>query len=364
MESQILFNALRELFTWNKSRLECFAMIILGMISAESVNLAQIASHVKQSTSTKYDSIYKRIQNFFSGFKFSQEDVAKFIVKLFEFKSINLIIDRTNWWYGSKHINYLVLSIRYKNVAIKIFSMALTKCANSTAAQRIEMLKRVITCFGKNIIGDFCGDREFLCVKLLKYLVEENIPFTMRIKGGCVVKNGTGQKVTIKALLRDVRPGEIRIIRNIILLKQSVDVVAYIRGTELTMLATNHDLDTAQDRYINRNQIETMFKAMKTQGFNLEDTHITRPERLEKLMGTMAIAFAWAYKIGDYLDEINPIKIKSHGRRLRSVFQTGFKFLIRLLSNSAQRINELCAIIALIFLGEGAARNAINVRWL
>ena len=218
--------------------------------------------------------------------------------------------------------------------------------------------------FGKAIISDFCGDREFLCIKLLKYLIEENIPFTLRVKGDCVVKNSTGQKVTIKALVRDVMPGEIRILRQITLLKQSVDVVAYIEGTELVILATNHDVATIQDRYINRNQIETMFKAMKTQGFNLEDTHITHPDRLERLLGTMAIAFAWAYKIGDYIDEISPIKIKKHGRRLRSVFQTGFKFLIRLLSNSAQRFQELCAIISLIFLGIGIPKKAIDVRWL
>ena len=198
----------------------------------------------------------------------------------------------------------------------------------------------------------------------MKYLVEEHIPFTLRIKGDSVIKNSTGQKVAIRALLRDVKPGEIRILKNIILLKQTVDVVAYIRGTELVMLATNHDIDTIQDRYINRNQIETMFKAMKTQGFNLEDTHITNPARLERLMGTMAIAFAWAYKLGDYLDEIHPIKIKSHGRRLRSVFQTGFKFLIRLLSNSTQRINELYAIIKLIFLGQGTPIDSINISWL
>jgi hypothetical protein len=284
--------------------------------------------------------------------------------KLFDFKELSLIIDRTNWWHGSKHINYLVLSVRYKNVAIKIFSIALKKCANSTATQRIEILMRCVKCFGKAIISDFCGDREFICIKLLKYLIEESIPFTLRVKGDCMVKNSHGQKVAIRTLLRDVKPSEVRIFRDIMLLKQCVDVIAYLDGTELVILATNHNIETVQDRYINRNQIETMFKAMKTQGFNLEDTHITNPERLERLLSTMAIAFAWAYKIGDYIDEIKPIKIKNHGRRLRSVFQTGFKFLIRLLSNSTRRFSEFCAIVSLIFLGKGKPNQLLNISWL
>ena len=47
-----------------------------------------------------------------------------------------------------------------------------------------------------------------------------------------------------------------------------------------------------------------MFKAMKTQGFNLEDTHLTDQKRLEKLMVTVVISFAWSYKVGGYFDEV------------------------------------------------------------
>ena len=55
-ENGLLLNALTRVFQWNKSRVECFAMIIMGMISAESVNLANIAEHSKQAKKTKYDS--------------------------------------------------------------------------------------------------------------------------------------------------------------------------------------------------------------------------------------------------------------------------------------------------------------------
>ena len=364
-ETGILLCALEGLFGWNKSRIECFSMIIMGMISAQSVNLANIADHVKQVKRIKYESLYKRIQRFFVEFSLPFDDIARFIFGLFEFDKCYLIIDRTNWWFGEKPINYLMLSVRYKNVSVPLFWFALKKCGNSPASERIAILKRFVNCFGKAVIDDFCGDREFACIALLKYLLAEAIPFTLRIKGDCIVKNSRGERVQIKCLFRDVKPGEVRVMKQILVLKHIVDIVAYLKSNgELVILTTNHDISTIQDRYINRNQIETMFKAMKTQGFNLEDTHITHPDRVGRLMGAMAVSFAWSYKIGDYIDAESPIKVKSHGRRLRSVFKTGFKFLINLFSNLHHRFEEFIEIVSLIFEVDKVEYNHINFNGL
>ena len=105
-------------------------------------------------------------------------------------------------------------------------------------------------------------------------------------------------------------------------------------------------------------------KAMKTQGFNLEDTHLTDQKRVERLMGAVVISFAWSYKMGDYIDEISPIKIKSNNQRLRSVFKTGYKFLINLFSNIHNRIKEITAVIFLIFKADLRKIKYINFKWL
>ena len=81
-------------------------------------------------------------------------------------------------------------------------------------------------------------------------------------------------------------------------------------------------------------------------------------------MGAMAVSFAWSYKIGDYIDEESPIKVKSHGRRLRSVFKTGFKFLINLFSNLHNRFEEFVEIVSLIFKKENGAYKHINFKGL
>jgi len=40
-------------------------------------------------------------------------------------------------------------------------------------------------------------------------------------------------------------------------------------------------------------QIESAFKALKTSGFNIEDTHLTDIDRVYKLLSLVLIAFAW-----------------------------------------------------------------------
>jgi len=59
---------------------------------------------------------------------------------------------------------------------------------------------------------------------------------------------------------------------------------------EFTIIASFNRHDHAFINYKERWQIETMFKAMKSSGFYLEDTHLTDLERLSKLLAVVAIA--------------------------------------------------------------------------
>ena len=74
--------------------------------------------------------------------------------------------------------------------------------------------------------------------------------------------------------------------------------------------------------------METLFKALKSSGFDIEATHVADQKRLERLFLLTMIAFLWCYRIGDYLDQhIQKIKLKTHGRRAISVFKYGLDFL-------------------------------------
>ena len=67
---------------------------------------------------------------------------------------------------------------------------------------------------------------------------------------------------------------------------------------------------------------------MKTKGFNIEDTHLSDIERIDKLLAVVSIAFTWAYKAGIYVHQhLKPIAIKKHGRKAHSFFKYGLKFI-------------------------------------
>ena len=61
---------------------------------------------------------------------------------------------------------------------------------------------------------------------------------------------------------------------------------------------------------------------MKSSGFNVEDTHLTHLDRIERLFAIMIIAFTWAYLTGIHKHLfIVPIRILKHGRRAKSIFK-------------------------------------------
>ncbi len=76
---------------------------------------------------------------------------------------------------------------------------------------------------------------------------------------------------------------------------------------------------------------------MKSSGFDIEKTHLQNIDRIEKLILLVMIAFVWCYKIGIYLHKINPITVKKHGRKAKSIFKYGLDFLANTLLNS---VNE------------------------
>lgn len=86
--------------------------------------------------------------------------------------------------------------------------------------------------------------------------------------------------------------------------------------------------------YKDRWQIETMFKAMKSSGFNFEKTHLTDLQRISMLMALVAIAFIWVYLASiDKHENIKFIKIKIHGRRAYSFFRYGLLRIAHALNN-------------------------------
>jgi hypothetical protein len=51
--------------------------------------------------------------------------------------------------------------------------------------------------------------------------------------------------------------------------------------------------------YKRRWEVEILFGCFKSRGFRMENIHITNFDKIEKLIFVRALAFCWAYRIGD-----------------------------------------------------------------
>ena len=115
------------------------------------------------------------------------------------------------------------------------------------------------------------------------------------------------------------------------------------------LVITTQAPENALEDYKKRWETEGLFAAMKRRGFNLEDTHLTAPERVSRLVAVLTVALCWCYKVGVWLDQKNPIPIKKHQRRACSVVRLGLDTLRHLLLNAAAKTTQLQQMIRLLF---------------
>ncbi len=88
--------------------------------------------------------------------------------------------------------------------------------------------------------------------------------------------------------------------------------------------------------YKKRWEIETAFRAMKSSGFNIEDTHMRDMERIARLVAMVCVALVWAYLVGEHKDiNIKPIRILKHGRKAKSLVKYGLEEIATILLRPA-----------------------------
>tara|TARA_B100002019_G_C21202684_1_gene564892 strand:+ start:479 stop:1264 length:786 start_codon:yes stop_codon:yes gene_type:complete len=207
------------------------------------------------------------------------------------------------------------------------------KSGNSDHIDRIDIVESFIKVFGKERIESILGDREFIGDKWLKWLESEGIKFVMRIKeSGQYITNSKGEFVKANQLLYSLPKGhyvKLGLRRLNKTSKYSYYLSAYRcpKTTELLVVVHSPDIKTPCGFYKYRWQIETMFKAFKSSGFNIEATRVINYDRLETLLSVMAIAFVISYEVGDSEEKKNPPKLKKHGYKPASTLKLGIRLI-------------------------------------
>lgn len=345
-----LTGILSDSLNWNKARLDCFVRMLLALFAVRTVNLSEMAlGFVSKAQVT---SRYKRLQRFFNLFKIDYHHIAKLVFGLFfnADKKIYLTVDRTNWFWGKAKINVLTLGIAYEGASIPVLWVMLNKAGNATAAEHQTIIERFISLFGKDCIAGILADREFASGALFCWLNKENLPFYIRIKEGSWLKIKNEKFHIAKKLFNHLNAKEKGIFgMNVTLFGANV----YLAGSrsergELMIVATNQCPKNAISCYLRRWEIETLFSCLKGRGFRFEDTHLTKLDRIEKLMALLTIGFCWAHKTGEWRAMIKPILFKKHKdsqRPQNSFFRYGFDFIREIILSSFKKISVFKATL-------------------
>jgi hypothetical protein len=318
---------------WHGARIKFLARFMAALIQTRTVNLAEIATvFAGRAQAISHE---QRCRRFLKDFDLPLGEIARLIVKLLDAKSDwTLVLDRTNWQCRGSEINLLVLAMVVEGLSYPVLWFDLNKAGNSHTDERILLLELFLELFGKERIATLLGDREFVGKQWLQWLRGQELPFELRAKENFNV-TWRGRRMKLRELFRHATT------KHPVVLKHSCEMWGaryYFSGSRLPtgqylIVVSSTFVPDALTRYAQRWKIETLFHALKSRGFNLEDTRVTAEDRLQKLFALVALTLCWCHRIGLWLHERKPLKVKKHGRLPKSLFRCGLDALRRLLTN-------------------------------
>lgn len=321
---------LQDHLRWHKARIKFLDLLIISLIRNRSVNFCKNAASLSNRAP---GSNLRRIQRFFAEFAFDFDAIARLLMAIMPFKGpYQLSLDRTNWKFADVNFNILCLAVVADGVALPILWTMLDKQGNSDQQERRQLIIRYINLFGIQTIDCIMADREFVGEKWFKFLILHPVRFYIRIRANMIVQH-RGKAVKAFWLFNDLPINTARQLGKPVMVKENwvyltgMRVINRKAQTEFVIVATYQADSHAMQVYAKRWTIECFFKAIKSAGFHIEDTHLTDHKRLEKLFAVVAVAFLWVYLIGQYQNERKPIRVLAHKRRAQSIFRYGLDSL-------------------------------------
>jgi hypothetical protein len=321
------------------------ARFVLSALKLTTTNLRRIAVALKAGV--KERSNYRRIRRFLAEYDVEYADLSALLIRLVpQDPPYVLVLDRTEWHFGQTPVNVLMIGIAHRGIAFPIAWTALPKAGSSGSDEQIEVLEAALSALDASDVEALTADREFISVPWMKRLQAASIPFVIRLRSDRRLRLGEdpgedpgedGPALPAKMYVRGLSIGESRVVglRRLdgaeetsvavrILVRRIGSDAKPLKDRFLVLAASGLDPARGPALYRRRWEVETLFAALKSSGFDLEATHLTAPDRIRRLIGLLAVAFAWSHLVGEKRAETQgPPPRKAHGRRSRSLFRYG-----------------------------------------
>lgn len=294
---------------------------------------AELAERCSGSAQT--DSVIRRIERFFDRHPLCPADLAAVVLALLpDARKREFIIDRTNWKLGTADVNALVLAVLWRGVAIPLLFELLPHGGSSGTEIRLSLLSDVLCLLSCREIAVLYADREFIGQEWIQGLARAGIRICVRVRQDTLIDD-----LPASDWLQGLQPGRTGIlVDGAEVYGQPMNVVLTYTGEgEALVIASNagparHILSGYRKRF----RIECLFRALKSKGFNLESTHMTLHDHVERLLCLLTLAYVWCVLVG----VLQACAMKAHGRRAWSVITLGLRTLVRTFARSLERGEE------------------------
>ena len=331
LNSQLL-KPLAKCLDANLARLKCLSLLVEAVLRHRTVNLTILAT-TEDGKNCTTQSRYRRFQDFFLKFALPLPAVSRFIVQRIPKPrdGFVLAIDRTNWEFGHQSINILTIAVIIGKVSIPVMWKVLPKKSrggNSNCKQRIALLRKLLTVLAAQDIHALTMDREFVGKPWLKWLDDQDIGYVVRVKKNTAVG---WRDASDFASLPGPRSAKRQDIFGMKLYFASKRMKAGGRSSQLLVVSNRFQGRQALNLYRMRWGIERLFGHLKKKGFDLETTHMTAPQKLEKLFAVVVLAFLLSFGWGCQLRDAQSKGGGAALSRRKSFFRLGLEDLLTLL---------------------------------
>ncbi len=308
------------------------------LLTEKTVNLWKLKAGVgKQLGNTRVDtrSHYQRIKRWLWQEKATPGiwiQIAKASLSLLGGQTDCFIIDGSSWKSGGLTYHFLTLSVLYQGVSVPIWWLELGRLGQSSQWHRQLLIRsalKLLDLQGKVLLGD----REYIGVEWFAALKRAGIGIVIRLRVRDYQTDIEASGKSIAKLENKAKSQLGRVTWQKFTLNEvtyTFVIVAYRNRTgppgggkeEFLRLITTLTPAEAVERYKQRYRIESMFKHLKSNGFNLEALHLEYGYKIRLMMAVVVLAYSLAVIYG-LVDFKRKVKLKKHGSPEMSVFRWG-----------------------------------------
>ena len=321
--------------------IQTLSMMVLGLLLAGSVQLPLIASWVPADI--QLTSIVRRFERFLSD---PSVDVREYFLPFVVAMHISLgcqiaylVIDCTK---SGPSCRTVFIGLWYHNTVLPVVWETLRGSkGHVTGKLQTKLMEEVYPQFKDHHQVVVLGDAEFSNQTLIDWLLEVKWGFVFRFQSTYYVQLEDGTWISARDLAEklDLKVGDLHYINVTSYTKKheitGLSIVLYweIGNEDPIFLVTNLSEGMAPHlAYKKRFAIETIFSQFKSRAFNLASTHIDKPEHIDRLILAIAIGTCLVLGLGTNVLLTNQQKMVDRtDRRDLSLFQIGYRYLIRLL---------------------------------